>query len=66
MWLFRPETGISFAEWRQQACLSAAPPRLAAGEPITAIAFDLAYDRPANFSIMFKRMLGVPPSRYRP
>lgn len=63
--LFRRETGMSFAEWRQQACLSVALPRLAAGEPVTTIAFDLGYDGPANFSTMFKRALGVPPTRYR-
>lgn len=63
--LFRRETGMSFAEWRQQACLSVALPKLAAGEPVTAIALDLGYDGPANFSTMFKRALGVPPSRYR-
>jgi AraC-like DNA-binding protein len=64
--LFRRETGMSFAQWRQQACLSVALPRLAAGEPVTTIALDLGYDSPANFSTMFKRVLGVPPSRYRP
>ncbi|MPS69756.1 MAG: AraC family transcriptional regulator [Novosphingobium sp.] len=63
--LFRRETGMSFAEWRQQACLSAALPRLAAGDAITVIALDLGYDTPANFSTMFKRVLGIPPSRYR-
>jgi AraC-like DNA-binding protein/mannose-6-phosphate isomerase-like protein (cupin superfamily) len=63
--LFRRETGMSFSEWRQQACLSAALPKLAAGEPVTSIAYDLGYDGPGNFSTMFKRMLGVPPSRYR-
>lgn len=62
---FRRETGMSFSEWRQQACLSAALPKLAAGEPVTSIAYDLGYDGPGNFSTMFKRMLGVPPSRYR-
>lgn len=62
--LFRRETGMSFAEWRQQACLSVALPRLAAGEPITSIAYDLGYDGPGNFSTMFKRMLGMAPSRY--
>lgn len=64
--LFRRETGMSFAEWREQACLSVALPKLAAGEPITAIALDLGYGGAANFSTMFKRSLGVPPSRYRP
>jgi len=64
--LFRRETGMSFAAWRQQACLSVALPRLAAGEPVTAIALDLGYDGPGNFSTMFRRVLGVPPSRYLP
>lgn len=64
--LFRRETGMSFAEWRRQACLSVALPRLAAGDPVTAIALDLGYDSPASFSTMFRRVLGVPPSRYRP
>lgn len=63
--LFRRETGMSFAQWRQQACLSAALPRLAAGEAVTTVAFDLAYESPASFSTMFKRVLGVAPSRYR-
>lgn len=64
--LFRRETGMSFAEWRQQACIAVALPRLAAGEPITTIALDLGYEGPANFSTMFKRALGAPPSRYIP
>lgn len=63
--LFRRETGMSFAEWRQQACLSVALPRLAAGESITAIALDLGYEGSASFSTMFKRVLGAPPTRYR-
>jgi len=63
---FRRETGLSFAEWRQQACLLAALPRLAIGDPVTTIAIDLDYDSPAAFATMFKRLVGVPPSRYRP
>ena len=63
--LFRRETGMSFGEWRQQACLSVALPKLAAGEPVTTIALDLGYENPGNFSTMFKRVLGVSPSSYR-
>jgi len=63
--LFRRETGMSFVGWRQQACLLAALPRLAAGEAVTAIALDLGYDSPAAFSTMFRRCLGVPPSRHQ-
>ncbi|MBJ7441270.1 MAG: helix-turn-helix transcriptional regulator [Sphingopyxis sp.] len=62
---FRLQTGMSFGAWRQQACLSVALPRLVAGEPVTAVALDLGYDGPGNFSTMFKRVLGVPPSHYR-
>jgi len=61
---FRRETGMSFAAWRQQACLLSALPRLAAGEPVTTIALDLGYDSPAAFTTMFKRLTGVAPSRY--
>ncbi|MBS0333786.1 MAG: helix-turn-helix transcriptional regulator, partial [Proteobacteria bacterium] len=62
---FRRETGMSFGAWRQQACVLAALPRLAAGEAVTAVALDLGYDSPAAFSTMFKRLLGIPPNRYR-
>lgn len=62
--LFRSETGRSFAAWRQQACLFAALPRLAAHEPVTQIALDLGYESPAAFTTMFKRLQGVPPSQY--
>jgi AraC-like DNA-binding protein/mannose-6-phosphate isomerase-like protein (cupin superfamily) len=61
---FRRETGMSFAEWRQQACLLVALPRLAAGDPVTEVALDLGYDSPAAFATMFKRVLGISPSRY--
>lgn len=64
--LFRRETGMSFGEWRQQACLLVALPRLAAGEAVTTVALDLGYDSPAAFSTMFKRMLGSSPNSYRP
>jgi AraC-like DNA-binding protein len=56
---------MSFAEWRQQACLLIALPRLAAGEAVTSIAVDLGYDSPAAFATMFKRRLGIPPSHYQ-
>ncbi len=62
--LFRRETGLSFVAWRQQACLVAALPRLAAGEPVTSIALALGYDNPAAFTTMFKRVLGTSPRAY--
>lgn len=62
--LFRRETGMSVAGWRQQACVAVALPRLASGESVTTLALDLGYETPANFSTMFKRVLGVPPSHF--
>ncbi|WP_158812686.1 helix-turn-helix domain-containing protein [Methylocapsa sp. S129] len=61
---FRRETGVSLSTWRQQCCLFAALPRLARGEPVTSVAFDLGYDSVAAFTTMFKRMLGAPPRDY--
>lgn len=62
---FRRETSMSFAQWRQQACLLIALPRLAAGDSVTDIAMDLGYDSPAAFTTMFKRLLGIAPSYYQ-
>jgi len=64
--LFRQETGLSFGAWRQQACVLVALPRLARGDAVTTIAFDLGYDSAAAFTTMFKRRVGVAPSNYRP
>lgn len=61
---FRRETGLSFVEWRQQACLMTALPRLLAKESITTVALDLGYENPAAFTTMFKRLLGVAPRAY--
>jgi AraC-like DNA-binding protein len=62
---FRRETGLSFGEWRQQACILISLPRLAEGVSITTIAFDLGYDSAAAFTTMFKRVVGIAPSHYR-
>ena len=63
---FRRETGMSFEQWRQRACLMVALPRLAGGEPVTTIALDLGYESPAAFATMFMRLTGMTPSRYQP
>jgi AraC-like DNA-binding protein/mannose-6-phosphate isomerase-like protein (cupin superfamily) len=62
--LFRRETGLSLAAWRQQACLVAALPRLLAGESVTTVALDLNYGSPSTFTTMFKRILGAAPRYY--
>jgi len=62
--LFSAELGLSFGQWRQQARIFLALPRLAAGEAVTLVALDLGYETPAAFAAMFRRVMGCPPSRY--
>ena len=62
--LFREQTGVSFAQWRQQACLLIAIERLGGGQAVTRVALDLGYASPSAFSSAFRRVLGETPSRY--
>jgi len=62
--LFRQQTGLSFSQWRQQACVVLALARLAAGVAVTAIALDFGYQSPAAFSTMFRRVLGRSPTEF--
>ncbi|HEY1144155.1 MAG TPA: helix-turn-helix transcriptional regulator [Sphingomicrobium sp.] len=63
--LFREETGMGLAVWRQQVRLMEALSLLASGRPITTVAFDVGYESPSAFTAMFHRAFGVPPSQYR-
>ncbi len=63
--LFRKELGVSFVTWRQQACIFASLPRLAAGEAVTNVALDAGYENIPAFTTMFRRMLGNSPRAYR-
>ena len=62
--LFSRQTGLSFSQWRQQACVMSALARLVVGDSVTRIALDLGYDSPAAFSTMFRRILGHAPSAW--
>lgn len=62
--LFQRETGMSFVRWRQQLHVGLALQRLAAGQSVTNVAFDLGYESPSAFIAMFRRMLGTTPARY--
>lgn len=61
---FREQIGMSLAEWRQHVRLLEALARLACGQPVTTIAFDVGYESPSAFTAAFQRAFGVPPSRY--
>lgn len=62
--LFRAETALSFAQWRQQARLSRALERLAEGEPVIGVAEGLGYASASAFIAMFRRAFGHSPARY--
>lgn len=62
--LFRQETGLTLAKWRQQLHIGLALQHLASGQSVTTIALDLGYESPSAFIAMFKRTLGTTPSRY--
>lgn len=61
--LFRRETGLSFAAWRQQARLAEALARLACGAGVAEAAHAAGYNSPSAFTAMFRRTLDGSPSR---
>ena len=61
---FTAETGFCFTEWRQQVRLLRALELLSVGTSVTTIAFDLGYETVSAFIAMFRRKLGVTPTRY--
>lgn len=63
--LFRQETGMSFAEWRQQMRLMEALSLMGAGRSITLTAYDVGYSSPSAFTAAFHRTFGLSPSQYR-
>jgi AraC-like DNA-binding protein len=63
--LIQQEIGMSFGRWRQQFHIMVALRRLAVGDAVQAIAFDLGYENPSAFITMFKKVLGQPPATYQ-
>ena len=62
--LFRSQTNMTFAKWRERLRLLHALRLLAAGDAVTNIALDLGYASPSGFIAMFRRAFGTTPSRY--
>jgi AraC-like DNA-binding protein len=62
--LFLKETGLTFAQWRQQARLLSALERLARGERIVNVALDCGYASQSAFAAMFRGHFGVPPGAF--
>jgi len=62
--LFRTETALSFAQWRQQARLAKGLEQLADGMPVATVADGLGYASTSAFIAMFRKSFGHPPARY--
>lgn len=62
--LFRQETHLTFAHWRQQVRLLAALELLGAGESVTWVAHAIGYRDVSAFIAMFRAAMGTSPARY--
>ena len=63
--LFKSETGMTLSQWRTNLRIQEAIRRLAKGESVTNVAFELGYSSASAFTHMFRQNLGVPPRSYR-
>lgn len=61
---FVVETGMSLTNWRQRVRMLRSLELLAAGLPVTTVAFDLGYDNVSAFIALFRRTFGTTPGRY--
>ena len=62
--LFIGETGMPPSRWLRHARILHAISRLAAGEKVSSVAFDMGYASSSAFSYMFRRALGCSPSDF--
>jgi AraC-like DNA-binding protein len=61
---FRQETGMSFASWQRAAIAHHALERIAAGQKVSAVAFDVGYSSVSAFVAMMHRQLGAAPREF--
>lgn len=62
---FRAEVGFSPAAYRMRLRMLRAQERLAAGEPVTAVAHGLGFPSSQHFATLFRRWAGCTPSTWR-
>jgi AraC-like DNA-binding protein len=61
---FEQETGMSFYEWRRRVIAQRATDLLSSGESVSSVALSLGYESVSAFIAMFKRIYGVPPTKF--
>jgi AraC-like DNA-binding protein len=62
--LFAKQTGMTFAQWREQARLLHALRKIAEGDKLIDVALDCGYASPSAFAAMFKRHFKTSPSNF--
>lgn len=62
--LFRQDTGLSFAQWRQQLSITMTINLLSQGVAVEEIASQLGYCNGSALIAMFSKVLGLTPQRY--
>ncbi len=62
---FKTQTGLTFQQWRQRACLVHAIRLLTSGHSVTHTAAALGYSSPAAFTAMFVKNAGSTPDALR-
>lgn len=61
---FYAETGMSVGQWLQHLRVLNAIERLEQGETVKNVAYELGYQQPSAFIVMFKRITGQTPREY--
>ena len=62
--LFIADTGMPPSRWLRHVRVMDAVSRLASGQSVTSVAFDMGYQSSSAFSYMFRQTLGVSPSAF--
>jgi AraC-like DNA-binding protein/quercetin dioxygenase-like cupin family protein len=61
---FRRETGLTFAHWKRAVIAHYAMDRIACGDKVSAVAFEVGYDSVSAFIAMFRRKYGAAPRAF--
>lgn len=62
--LFQQQLGIGFNQWKHQAILAKATALVAQKMPLNQIAYELGYASQSAFSVMVKKLVGIPPKAF--
>jgi AraC-like DNA-binding protein len=61
---FRRETGLTFTHWKRAVIAHYAMERIACGDKVSSVAFEVGYDSVSAFIAMFRRKYGVAPRAF--